>query len=384
MRSESKVVVIGGGVAGCSVLYHLTKRGWSDVVTGRGERAHERVDLARRRPLHADDLELEPDEGPPSTASISTRHNRSRNRARRRLPRLQAASGSPPRRNRRRRVSQPQGHRGDAWAFLSTSSLSRERARELHPLANLDDMPRRSRTCRQMATSIRPASRQALAKGAKNWAGRKSTGNTQCHGDRARRRQLDRQDQRGRHPRRDRRQCRGTVGEASRPPRRSSSTSDNPPGAPLPHHRAGCRARAGSGGRSCRCCATPTRPSTCARRAVRLLVGPFERQHGGVGASREIPDDFHSSLLAAGARPARRICLEGCRPSHSGLCAMWGSRAIVNGPDGYTPDGHCLMGPVPGPRGLSTSSPGFSIFGIVFGGGAGKYAAEWIVEGQPR
>ena len=26
---------------------------------------------------------------------------------------------------------------------------------------------------------------------------------------------------------------------------------------------------------------------------------------------------------------------------------------------------------------------GFSIFGIVSGGGAGKYAAEWIVDGQP-
>jgi len=32
MRSESKVVVIGGGIAGCSVLYHLTKLGWNDVT----------------------------------------------------------------------------------------------------------------------------------------------------------------------------------------------------------------------------------------------------------------------------------------------------------------------------------------------------------------
>ena len=32
MRSEAQVVVIGGGVAGCSVLYHLTKLGWNDVV----------------------------------------------------------------------------------------------------------------------------------------------------------------------------------------------------------------------------------------------------------------------------------------------------------------------------------------------------------------
>ena len=30
--SGAKVVVIGGGVAGCSVAYHLAKYGWKDVV----------------------------------------------------------------------------------------------------------------------------------------------------------------------------------------------------------------------------------------------------------------------------------------------------------------------------------------------------------------
>ena len=32
MKTNSRVVVIGGGVVGCSVLYHLTKLGWSDVM----------------------------------------------------------------------------------------------------------------------------------------------------------------------------------------------------------------------------------------------------------------------------------------------------------------------------------------------------------------
>ncbi|AUC55063.1 glycine cleavage system protein T [Sagittula sp. P11] len=32
MKSTTRVVVIGGGVVGCSVLYHLTKLGWSDVM----------------------------------------------------------------------------------------------------------------------------------------------------------------------------------------------------------------------------------------------------------------------------------------------------------------------------------------------------------------
>jgi len=32
MRDEAQVVVIGGGVVGCSVLYHLAKAGWTDVL----------------------------------------------------------------------------------------------------------------------------------------------------------------------------------------------------------------------------------------------------------------------------------------------------------------------------------------------------------------
>ncbi|TCS61162.1 dimethylglycine dehydrogenase [Primorskyibacter sedentarius] len=32
MKTTTRVVVIGGGVVGCSVLYHLTKLGWSDVM----------------------------------------------------------------------------------------------------------------------------------------------------------------------------------------------------------------------------------------------------------------------------------------------------------------------------------------------------------------
>ncbi|MDH3388527.1 MAG: FAD-dependent oxidoreductase [Gammaproteobacteria bacterium] len=32
MKTHAQVVVIGGGLIGCSILYHLTKLGWSDVV----------------------------------------------------------------------------------------------------------------------------------------------------------------------------------------------------------------------------------------------------------------------------------------------------------------------------------------------------------------
>ena len=32
LPKSSKVVVIGGGIAGCSVAYHLAKYGWKDTI----------------------------------------------------------------------------------------------------------------------------------------------------------------------------------------------------------------------------------------------------------------------------------------------------------------------------------------------------------------
>lgn len=32
LPSDSRVVVCGGGIIGCSVAYHLAESGWSDVV----------------------------------------------------------------------------------------------------------------------------------------------------------------------------------------------------------------------------------------------------------------------------------------------------------------------------------------------------------------
>ena len=47
MKTTTRVAVIGGGVVGCSVLYHLTKLGWSDVML------IERSDLTSGSTWHA-------------------------------------------------------------------------------------------------------------------------------------------------------------------------------------------------------------------------------------------------------------------------------------------------------------------------------------------
>jgi 4-methylaminobutanoate oxidase (formaldehyde-forming) len=55
---------------------------------------------------------------------------------------------------------------------------------------------------------------------------------------------------------------------------------------------------------------------------------------------------------------------------------------LVNGPDGFTPDGHYALGPVPGRPGLWVAA-GMSINGIAGAGGVGRVMAEWILEGEP-
>ncbi|UCF95262.1 MAG: FAD-dependent oxidoreductase [Desulfobacterales bacterium] len=54
---------------------------------------------------------------------------------------------------------------------------------------------------------------------------------------------------------------------------------------------------------------------------------------------------------------------------------------LVNGPDAFTPDGHYALGPVPGLRGFYVAAGG-SINGIAGAGGVGKLLAEWILEGE--
>jgi len=55
---------------------------------------------------------------------------------------------------------------------------------------------------------------------------------------------------------------------------------------------------------------------------------------------------------------------------------------LVNGPDAFTPDGHYALGPVPGLKEFYVAAGG-SINGIAGAGGVGKVIAEWILEGKP-
>lgn len=55
---------------------------------------------------------------------------------------------------------------------------------------------------------------------------------------------------------------------------------------------------------------------------------------------------------------------------------------LINGPDAMTPDGHYALGPVPTVPGMWVAA-GMSLNGIAGAGGVGRVIAEWIINGEP-
>ncbi len=110
-----------------------------------------------------------------------------------------------------------------------------------------------------------------------------------------------------------------------------------------------------------------------------LAMGGYER-NGIPWGVNGVPEDFATQLLEADldhfqplaeAAMKRTPCLESA-----------GIARVVNGPEGFTPDGNAVMGPAPEVENCFVGV-GFNAFGIAAAGGAGRMLAEWIVEGAP-
>jgi sarcosine dehydrogenase len=59
-----------------------------------------------------------------------------------------------------------------------------------------------------------------------------------------------------------------------------------------------------------------------------------------------------------------------------------GIKQFINGPESFTPDGNFILGAAPEVRGIYVGT-GFNAFGIASGGGAGMALAEWVAKGEP-
>jgi sarcosine dehydrogenase len=59
-----------------------------------------------------------------------------------------------------------------------------------------------------------------------------------------------------------------------------------------------------------------------------------------------------------------------------------GIKQMINGPESFTPDGNWMIGEAPEVRNFFVGA-GFNAFGIASGGGAGMALAEWVAKGEP-
>ena len=114
-----------------------------------------------------------------------------------------------------------------------------------------------------------------------------------------------------------------------------------------------------------------------------LLMGGYERDPAAFTADTRrldaIPADFNGKLLAddwprfeeIAANAARRVPVMG----------EIGVRRLINGPEAFTPDNEFCLGETE-VAGLFVAA-GFCAHGIAGAGGIGKVMAEWIVAGEP-
>ncbi|WP_119168103.1 GcvT family protein [Algihabitans albus] len=109
-----------------------------------------------------------------------------------------------------------------------------------------------------------------------------------------------------------------------------------------------------------------------------LILGPYEK--GAPARFVEgVPDSFGQDLFPGDLERLMPHVEAAIR--RVPIFAEVGIKDIVNGPISYTPDGSPLVGPAWGVRNLWLNE-GHS-FGITAAGGSGRYLAEWIVEGEP-
>ncbi|MBI4588316.1 MAG: GcvT family protein [Candidatus Rokubacteria bacterium] len=110
-----------------------------------------------------------------------------------------------------------------------------------------------------------------------------------------------------------------------------------------------------------------------------LVMGGFERQPASWGLDG-IPPDFTHRLLSPDWE--RFSPLMENAVSRVPEVAKAQVIRLINGPEAYAPDGEFILGEAPGVRGFFVAA-GFCAHGIAGAGGVGKVMAEWIVEGRP-
>ena len=111
-----------------------------------------------------------------------------------------------------------------------------------------------------------------------------------------------------------------------------------------------------------------------------LVVGAFEPDAKPWRSPSDLPHPFEFQLLEEDWEHFAPVMEEAI--VRIPALAETGVRKLYNGPESFTPDNQFLLGQAPGLRGFFVGA-GFNSVGIASAGGAGRALAEWVVEGEP-
>jgi 4-methylaminobutanoate oxidase (formaldehyde-forming) len=113
--------------------------------------------------------------------------------------------------------------------------------------------------------------------------------------------------------------------------------------------------------------------------AGKLLVGWFEPVAKPWGMDG-IPESFAFDSLPQDLEHIEPLLERAIR--RAPVLEKIGVQLFFNGPESFTPDDRYLLGPAPEVEGLYVAA-GFNSIGIQSAGGAGKVLADWILDGHP-
>ncbi len=109
-----------------------------------------------------------------------------------------------------------------------------------------------------------------------------------------------------------------------------------------------------------------------------LVMGGYE-PNPIAWARAGIPEKFHFSLLNSNWDHFEQL-MEQALVRVPAL-ANAGVKTLTNGPESFTPDGNFILGEAPELQNFFVGA-GFNAFGIASAGGAGKALAEWVLAGE--
>jgi sarcosine dehydrogenase len=365
----ARVVVVGGGIVGCSVVYHLAKLGWDDTVLV------EKHQLTSGSTFHAAGLvgQLR------TSANITQLLGSSVELYRSLEEETGQATGWKMNGGLRlacndERWTEVKRQATTAKSFgLEMELLSPAEAQSLWPLMNVDDV---------VGAAFLPTDGQAspsditmaLARGAR------MAGATLCEHTEVLRIEVDRGVVRAVVTNHGRIACEKVVlccGQWTRD--LAATIGVNVPLVPVEHQYVITEPLTPEAPRSLPTLRDPDRLTYYKEEVGGLVMGGYE-PNPIPWAVDGIPKPFQFQLLDSNWEhfaPTMELAI-GRVPQ----LAEAGIRQLINGPESFTPDGNFILGEAPELRNVFVGA-GFNAFGIAAGGGAGQALAEWMVDGSP-